>query len=276
MSAPDLPDPAIAPLAEGETAYHLAGPEDGPRVVLVHGFALPAYNYEPLVRRMSAAGLRTLRYDLYGRGRSARLAGRRHDWRVYVRQLGALLAHVGWDGPLPLVGHSMGGHIVASFALAHPARVGRLALIAPMTQPPRWRLIWPLWLPLVGRTYVGKRYLPRMRDAQTSAQRRARFAAQMDRGFNWAILSTIRNFPRWPGRRVYLELARREATPPMLLLWSRDDADTPYALAEPLTADLQAAGADATLVSFDGLGHSPHVADVDQAAPPLIDFVRGD
>ena len=65
-------------------------------------------------------------YDLRGHGRSAReLVG--YDLATASQDLAALLER--YDAPVSLVGHSFGGLIALHFALEHPRRVERLALV---------------------------------------------------------------------------------------------------------------------------------------------------
>ena len=63
-------------LSDGVVHYELAGPEDAPVVVLVHGFSVPFFIWDPTFEGLSEAGFRVLRYDLYGRGFSDRPHGR--------------------------------------------------------------------------------------------------------------------------------------------------------------------------------------------------------
>ena len=67
MSKPD-DAPPMRMLPHGSTRIHLAGPEAGPRVLLVHGMTYPLEVWEPLATDLSTAGYRVARYDLYGRG----------------------------------------------------------------------------------------------------------------------------------------------------------------------------------------------------------------
>ena len=121
---------AFAELSDGNLHYRLEGPEDAPLVVLVHGFSTPNFIYEQNVEALNAAGVRTLRFDHYGRGWSDRPSVK-YDIDFYDRALVELLEHVGVDEPFGLVGLSMGGPIVAEFAARHPERVNKLVLLVP-------------------------------------------------------------------------------------------------------------------------------------------------
>src|SRR5690242_4931268 len=55
-------------LADGVVHYQLAGLDTGRAVVLVHGFSVPYYIWDPVFDTLTRAGFRVLRYDLFGRG----------------------------------------------------------------------------------------------------------------------------------------------------------------------------------------------------------------
>src|SRR6185295_19427765 len=59
-------------LADGVVHYQVAGPDTGRAVVLVHGFSVPYYIWDPVFDTLSKAGIRVVRLDLYGRGYSDR------------------------------------------------------------------------------------------------------------------------------------------------------------------------------------------------------------
>ncbi|MDH4110684.1 MAG: hypothetical protein OEW35_20620 [Gammaproteobacteria bacterium] len=67
---------AYMQLGEGLVHYEVAGPETAPPVLLVHGFSVPSYIFDPTFAALVAAGHRVIRFDLYGRGTSACCNGR--------------------------------------------------------------------------------------------------------------------------------------------------------------------------------------------------------
>lgn len=121
---------AFAQLSDGQLHYRLEGPENGPLVVLVHGFSTPNFIYEQNVEALTAAGMRTLRFDHFGRGWSDRPSGK-YDIEFYDRALIELLDQLNIDEPFGLTGLSMGGPIVAEFTARHPERVSKLVLLVP-------------------------------------------------------------------------------------------------------------------------------------------------
>ena len=77
-------------LTNGYTHYEIAGPPAGRVVVLVAGFSVPYYIWDPTFKALTGAGFRVLRYDYYGRGYSDRPDIAYTD-ELYVRQLAELL-----------------------------------------------------------------------------------------------------------------------------------------------------------------------------------------
>ena len=59
-------------LSDGYTHYELGGDENGEPVVLVHGFSVPYFIWDPTFDFLTKSGFRVLRYDLFGRGYSDR------------------------------------------------------------------------------------------------------------------------------------------------------------------------------------------------------------
>jgi pimeloyl-ACP methyl ester carboxylesterase len=116
------------------TAYELAGPLEGPAVVLIHGVGLHRGIWQWHVPAL-AERYRVLTYDLPGHGESAPPAAT-PSLAVFGEQLRELLDHVG-IAHAALVGFSLGGMINRHFALAHPDRVDALAVLnAPHERSP--------------------------------------------------------------------------------------------------------------------------------------------
>ena len=99
----------------------------GDTVVLVHGFGLDQRVWEPQWSAL-AAHFDVIAYDLRGFGRStlpdSAPYAHHEDLRALLDALGVERTH--------LVGHSLGGGVAASFAVAYPQRTGRVLLSAPL------------------------------------------------------------------------------------------------------------------------------------------------
>jgi pimeloyl-ACP methyl ester carboxylesterase len=115
---------------------HVLERGQGPAVLLVHGLSGQLENFgygmiEPLSRNF-----RVIAVDRPGAGHSTRTPGSATDLPAQAEALAALCDQLGLERPL-VVGHSLGGAIALALAIHHPGRVGGLALIAPLTHPPK-------------------------------------------------------------------------------------------------------------------------------------------
>lgn len=94
---------------------------------MVHGFLTPGFIFDQNVEALHVAGFRVLQFDHLGRDWSGRPA-RRCDTGFCHWKLLALLDALIITEPVGFVGLSMGGSIVAEFAVRHPERVARVFL----------------------------------------------------------------------------------------------------------------------------------------------------
>lgn len=268
---------AFAVLSNGVTHYELGGPASGQPVVLVHGFSVPYFIWDPTFDFLIKSGFRVLRYDLFGRGFSDRPRVR-YNLDLFCKQLIELLDTLGLIQPAALFGLSMGGPIAAAVTERHPERVDRLALIDPAgVQPiglsPMLKLaLWPglgeLALGLFGGESMVRSIASDFFGPDLVAHFQARYRVQMRySGFMRAILSTMRNGMLGSFYDVYQRLGRLNK--PTLLLWGREDKTVPFAH----SADLLAAIPHAQLHVFEDCGHIPHYEKADQANPILLKFL---
>lgn len=98
------------------------GPEDGPLVLLAHGFAMTGRCWHEQVVALSDR-YRLVTYDQPGHGRSTAPNDVDGDSGYSLDLLGDTMAEiVRWlpDRPIVLVGHSMGGMSALAFARRHP------------------------------------------------------------------------------------------------------------------------------------------------------------
>jgi len=107
----------------------------GRPVVVLHGG--PGADHEYLRPGFDALadGRELIYYDQRGGGRSPVPRNVPVGWTEQVADLEALRRHWGLE-QLTLVGYSWGGLLALLYALEHPGRVGRLALVSPA---PTWR-----------------------------------------------------------------------------------------------------------------------------------------
>ncbi|GAA2096316.1 hypothetical protein GCM10009801_65790 [Streptomyces albiaxialis] len=112
------------------------GADAGPAVVFENGLASPATEWGWVLKGLRP-GTRYVAYDRPGTGWSDAVR-RRQDADAASRDLLALLRELGVEPPYVLVGHSIGGLRVRSFARRHPELVGGLVL-ADASHPDQFR-----------------------------------------------------------------------------------------------------------------------------------------
>jgi pimeloyl-ACP methyl ester carboxylesterase len=177
------------------------GPEHGTPLVLVHGATVPHWAFDLLAPRLHAAGVRTLRFDLFGHGMSDRPAiGYTLD--LFARQTVEIIEAVGFPRPTAILGHSVGAAIAARVSAERPDLIERIALVAPMLDfgaTTHWAPAFRL--PGIGEAlmrFVGVPALVRRRRRKYTAigqpQLIERFVEEVSyAGFWQALLSMVRS-----------------------------------------------------------------------------------
>ena len=217
-------------LDAGFVHYEMAGPPGARTIVLIHGFSVPYYVWDPTMEDLHAAGFRTLRYDLYGRGWSDR-PRTQYNLELYVSQLEELLEQLEVELPVDIAALSFGGPIAASYTHRFPERVRRVCLVAPQVAPVRKKDVFPLNVPILGEilmgTFIVPIALPRMQKEDFFKPDRfpdweARYREPMKvPGFSRAILSSMRNLPDLDAKTEYERLAATGRR--VQLVWGRED-----------------------------------------------------
>jgi pimeloyl-ACP methyl ester carboxylesterase len=262
-------------LTDGVTHYEVGGPADGPRVVLVHGFSVPAYIWDTTFAALTNAGFRVARYDMFGRGWSDR-PDATYSLPMFARQLGELLDSLGWREPVHVAGLSFGGPVTATFIGAHPGRVRSWTLVDPAAGGRQTTPRFFSW-PFLGNVLWQGLAVPGMADGQlTDFEEPAkwpdwadRYRVQMRyRGFGRALLRTRQATQELSSDTLY---ARAGATSvPTLLIWGTDDQTVPIANA----AGVRRAIPQAEFHAIDSAGHLPTMERSSVVNPLLIDFLQ--
>lgn len=115
-------------VAPDGVVLHARSAGTGPTVLLVHGLGYAAWAGAPLRNHLVGAGFRFVAFDNRGTGRSEKPAGPytiaqlAEDARSVVEAVG--------EGPIHVIGYSMGGYVALQLALSRPSLVRSLTLIA--------------------------------------------------------------------------------------------------------------------------------------------------
>jgi pimeloyl-ACP methyl ester carboxylesterase len=245
-------------LTDGYTHYEIAGPPAGRVVVLAAGFSVPYYIWDPTFEVLTQAGFRVLRYDYYGRGFSDR-PDVPYTQAFYVRQLTELLDSLQITDAIDLVGLSLGGAIVTSFADAFPARVRSLIYVDPSFRTPGslpalagtpalWNFVAAVvaergWADEQPGDFLHPERFPDWAD---------RYRVQMQyRGFRRARLSELVTNATVDQRE---ELERVGQHPRLVLvIWGKQDPSVPFESSGPLLEMMPRA----RLVAVEDSGHLP-------------------
>ncbi len=279
--------------------FHYAdhgGPAGAPLLVLVHGLGASHLSWLPTAERLTATH-RVIAPDLVGfghtapEGRGTTVADNRDHLARFLRRVA--------DGPVTLVGNSMGGMVSAMTAHAHPTLVDALVLVNPALPgrvdaarlralDPRIALFFALYnTPLVGEAFMAlrrSRMSPRRQvelllegicaDPSRVDQRVVDMLVSLAttrRAYGWsdaAFLSAERSIMRQLtlGRARYTDILTGLRMPSLLVHGERDglvDVAAARAIA-PLNASMQ-------LVTLPDVGHVPQL----EVPTELTDLIVG-
>ena len=265
-------------LTDGITHYELGGNESGEAIVLVHGYSVPYFIFDPTFEFLCKSGFRVLRYDLFGRGFSDR-PNTRYNVDLFLRQLSDLLDALRFPRPVNLIGLSMGGPITATFTARRPELVKSLTLIDPagarsLSQTPMLRLIKLPFMAEAILSFTGGEFFVESNakdffDPKLVEQFKSRYRVQMQyKGFLRAMLSSTRNGMLESFIETYRQVGKMDK--PVLLFWGRNDTTVPLEHSD----DLRAAMPNVEFHVFENCGHIPHYEKPDEVNPVLLEFLK--
>jgi pimeloyl-ACP methyl ester carboxylesterase len=267
-TAPELVLPGTEYLVvAGRRVRIRRSPGTGAPVLLLHGIgcSLEDWNeqFDLLGDRFALLAL-----DLPGFAHSERLAASA-SLDAYAAFLPALLTAAGVEGPVQVVGNSLGGAVAMALAAAHPPRVSALVL----ADPAGFGREVTLALRLIAVPILGRRLLTPSREASTRtvrslfADRSIATEERIDQALRYASdpvhsatlvevaksLGTVRGVrPRWR-RRLLAQVARLRL--PTLVLWGERDLVLPAAQ----LAAAASAFPHAETVLLPDTGHMPQI-----------------
>ena len=256
-----------------ETFYATGGVRhsgSGPWVAMIHGAGCDHTVWALQARRLAGQGCRVVAVDLpsHGASRGEPLP----SIEGFANWLDALFNAVPIDGPVSLIGHSMGACIATTYAAKYGARVAGLALLsAGETMPVNTMLLDDtLSQPARARAFI----------AAFGHGREAHLGQAASPGI-WNIGATLALFERCDPETLHADFAAcnewtvaglaEHVDCPTLIISGTADRMTPTRSAQALAAQLP----NARIESIDEAGHLMLSEAPDQVSRLLVDFVLG-
>lgn len=265
-------------LPDGVTHYELGNITRDQTVVLIHGFSVPYFIFDPTYHFLTQHGFRVLRYDLFGRGFSDR-PDVRYNIDLFVKQLTDLLEALRLVHPVHLVGLSMGGAVAAAFTARCPERVKSLTLIDPagaraIPETPMLKIVKLPFLAEAVLRIMGSEAFVDMNardffDPKLVEHFKSLYRVQMQyKGFLRAMLSSTRNGMLDSFLDVYKQVGK--LSKPVLLFWGRNDKTLPFEFSRDLCAVIP----NVQFHVIENCGHIPHYEKPEETNPLLLTFLR--
>jgi pimeloyl-ACP methyl ester carboxylesterase len=262
-------------------ALHYVVEGRGPAVVLVHGLGGFAESWRHTI---AALAQRTTVYalDLPGFGLSAKPGGPFH-LSYFAQALHGFVDAMGL-GQVSLVGHSLGGAVAVTYALTHPVRVERMALVGALV--PGFAYDFSLTariaaLPAVGemltwcripgayKASIARCFATPMPD-EVDFLIETHYAARQNAEARACFLATLRHVRADLGEhRDAYRRALATLDLPIFMIHGRQDRVVPPSHCAAAAAGLRRAG----LRLVDRCGHFPHIEQADTVNAWLAEFL---
>jgi pimeloyl-ACP methyl ester carboxylesterase len=251
---------------------------DGPPIILIHGLAASATDWESLAPELAEAGCTAYTVDLIGHGESAKPDDpQAYNYKTLYAALEEWIASLEFRQRPVIVGHSLGGYMALRYGYRNPDGVRGLALIDPLYSLDQ---LSPVLKALNRRPNLGVQAKSRTpvwlvrtfaRLDPDQAKKRAAVKELSDlnnvRNFTNAsahifrIVNTIKDLtPRLP-----------EITPRTLVIWGMNDITLNPASFPRLVQALP----NAQGLAIPGCGHQPHICDPGTVNRLVKEFVGG-
>lgn len=254
-----------------QTYVWARGPEDGPPVLLLHGFLGSAFDWRENIDALADAGFRVVAFDRPPFGLTDKPTKFDYTGAGQAAFVAAVMDVLGIERAA-LVGHSMGGRVAAQFALMHPERVTRLALVAgAITDEPAIPsgISTLLYLPGVGGLLTNA-FSSAFDEMMTSGEIEPTMAERMRASFmapGWGDAMVAYARAADGSRFMLAEIG--DISAPTLLLWGAADRIVPLSVGEALHERLPAAD----WIVYDGIDHMPMQEAPEQFNRDLIAFL---
>lgn len=247
------------------------GPADAPPVLLVHGITGNARNWSAFAELVARAH-RLIAVDLRGHGESAYAEGEAYEHLDYMADL--LLACEQLGAPVPMVGHSIGGHVCLILAALRPELVASLVVVdveafPPREQPEKLRQLGrhphPVFPDLAAVAGDIRERLPGAPDRIVTAKAENDTVSQSDGTrvyrFDRAVLRRVTA----PDARPYLPRVRC----PVLLVRGENS----HVMRRQAAREMAARIPRAAVVEIAGAAHWPHLENAGDFTRAVLEFL---
>ena len=252
-----------------------------------HGHTTEPMAQGPIAEILAGMGREVVTFDVPGAYRSTRKPV--GDMDEMIRSADETLDRLGIQGPVDVVGHSMGGLAALAYAIERPERTRRLVLVASLSGFPaaaRWGLpgsafriyerdYWRIILWGI-RLNAGRGDLALHKRLQNLMERASYYDKALFTGVEIAPDDSQQGVPVrtiW-SKNMYagLSYATRlgEVRASTLILAGRHDPEAPLPCSEQLSQGIP----DASLVVFEQSGHSPFIEEASRFAQTVDTFLN--
>jgi pimeloyl-ACP methyl ester carboxylesterase len=249
----------------------------GVPLVVVHGFSAEGILYAQTLSRLVDLGFKVIAIDTAGHGGTLGLPTGAQSMASYAELLGRVLDHLGVREAV-LVGHSMGGRLVAELAATDPDRAIAVILLDAIVGDTWDRMVnlfrvFPPLLVGVGATLLidTMTTVPWFRDPRQAAKLGSLVGPTVLGHLRrpWRLLGPAASILRSPGTKGMLDMLRRERIPVFAVHGDRD-------LAVPLATSKDAARRTrGDLVVVRGATHSWLLKDPETLPAIMLALMRG-
>lgn len=256
-------------LSAGITHYEEAGADTAQTVILVHGYSVPAYIWNPVYDNLEKEGFHVIKYDEFGRGYSDR-PNVDYTPEFYRQQLLDLIKALKIKTPIAIAGLSFGGAVVGDFVVNNPALVNKVILIDPVfnfSKAGYGEFINNYMMTLEHEKRANGQ-LEDFKYPQNFPDWTAKYKPQMQyKGFRHSLISTNANYSGKTIKDNYK--AMNTLHKKVLLIWGKEDQTVTFNFSDSLRKLLEV-----RFLPVEDVGHLPHLEQPTLVNSAIVSFLR--